>query len=81
MDLGVADKLANGTVAYVLAVVCVVLAAVVGYLFVALQKSQNERHAETVEVLTAVVALNVKTNEGLDVLDKAVDVFTEEKRT
>lgn len=81
MDLGVADKLANGTVAYVLAVVCVVLAGVVGYLFVALQKSQAARQAETVEILTAVVTLNVKMNEGLDVLEDAVEVLTQERRT
>ncbi len=81
MDLGVADKLANGTVAYVLAVVAVVEAAIVIYLFKALQDIQRERHAETIEVLTSVVTLNVKMTEGQDVLKDAIELFTEEKRS
>lgn len=80
VDLGVADKLATGTVEYVLAVIVVVEAVIVGYLFRSLQDVQRERHTETIEVLTAVVTLNAKMNDGLDVLKDAIELFTEEKR-
>lgn len=81
VDLDVADKLANGTVTYVLAVVAVVEAAIIVYLFKSLQALQAERHAETIEVLTAVVTLNSKMTEGQDVLKDAIELFTEEKRS
>jgi hypothetical protein len=87
IDLSVADKLANGNVANVLAVIVVVQAAVVAYLFTAWRgevqgrrEDQTKHHAETVETLTSVVTLSVKSADGMQVLDRAMDHFTQERR-
>ena len=80
VDLNAAEKLANGNVAYVLAVACVGLVAVTVYLFKALMDAQRAHHAETVETLTSVVTLSNKLNEGLELVEKAIDHVTKEQR-
>lgn len=86
VDLGVADKLAGGTAEYVLAVGCVLSWLVSAYLFKQLMDAKAENradagkhHAETVETLTSVVTLSVKSADGLQVLEKAMDHFTQRR--
>lgn len=81
------DKLAGGTVGYVLAVVVFVEAVVIAYLFkIYLDETRGRREdaarhsAETLETLTGVVTVNLKMGEGLEVLDRAVDTILQEKR-
>lgn len=79
-DLDTAERLASSNAATIFAALALMELGGIVYLFLALQKAQAKHHAETVETLTAVVTLSLKLNEGFDVLDKAVDRFTEERR-
>lgn len=88
IDLDAADKLSKGTVEYVLAFAVVVLLGVCAYLFKALMDAkaeqradQKEHHGETIGMLTSVVQLNSKMNEGFDVLEQAVEQLLQERRT
>lgn len=87
LDAGVTDKLATGTVQAVLAVIVVALAGVCFYLFRAWREEvqgrredANVHHAETVGMLTSVVKLNEKMNDGFDVLEDAIDQVLKEER-
>jgi uncharacterized membrane protein len=95
--LGVAKEVANGTVAYALAVACFLLICVVIYLFRAWREevagrredakvataeakaAARSHHAETVETLTSVITINLKSVEAVESLEKLSDRYTEER--
>lgn len=83
VDLAAADKLANGTVGYALAVACIVEAAVVVFLFREMRTEQKGRiedlirgQAQILETHSNVVKLGLQTTEAVEVLGKAVEHVT-----
>lgn len=85
-QVGDAPIVAEGLVKNPLAWVVLGLAAAVVWLakelrasFEARMTEQKAAHDQTVATLTAVITLNLKQAEAVDVLDKAIDRFTQHR--